>query len=1034
MRIKKIHIDGFGCYRDKSFGSLDEPLTIFSGPNEAGKTTFLEFIRMVLFGFPLRGSTEHFPPLDGGKHGGRLEVVTDEGKSFTVERHQGKKGGLVSIRDADGTPVAQSPAVLSKLLGQVSKSTFESVFAFDLDDLQKLDSEISPTSVGAVKLPSALKQLKENADKLYKPSGSKQPVAEVLAELLKVKDKLGEVRSQAEDYRSAESKTKELVKKIAADEEDLSRVRATVEELTRRRGAWSDWNAFQEVEESLSKIPDRPDFPDDPIGRLDGFEKQCEESDQDVVRKDRELKLVLKTAEGSVAGEELLGESTALEEIAQGRTSFDNSVRDLPIMKLQLNGHRNELTQALKDLGTGWDEKRLKALNTSLPQRDEFNQFKTRLSLTGENLRDCVRDVEQKKRVSDEADQQVQDAQDRVQENPSTQTSHDVLSKQRTALRTARTRRNEFDQAETRCRDLEKQLSGEHEPRPSFWRFALSVALGGLGVVSVGGGVVADEVVFLWMGGALMVGAAAAYAYALRRLPVTDRTENPNLSGLIQEARSDAQEKKANYLASVEPLKPHLESEQLPGPDKLDAVETALNNIEEVNRDQAELVKKLNEATKGAQRAALDCEKTESQRTKLDETDHQAREDWSAWLTQQKLSENLLPDTVIEMFSRADVARGKLGEIDETEKRIKAMEENIDTYSSKVKTVAARHLGSSVDADDSATVVAQVAEIHKRFKQVQSDVNKRDEAKRAATKCKKDLDEATDRQKTARKRFNDLLSHAETEDPEEFRRRAQQHLERQRLEKKRAEYVTALLAAWRREKKLEELINAFKSTTKQNTDDELRQFESKQKDLETRISENREEKGRNAERTELLLNDEDADRQYGRYWELIERLRELATEWSKLTLTHSLLERARTKYEEESQPDVVRHAGKVFSDLTCGKYSKLRVPLGEQAIFVFEEETRREKTEDQLSRATREQLYLAVRLGIIQQMAEHVEHLPLIVDEVFVNSDPERARRIVQAFVERSHDNQVIILTCHPWVRNIFDEVAPTAPQVELKT
>ena len=333
MKIKHIHIDGFGCYSNKSFPTLDEPLTIFFGPNEAGKTTFLAFIRMVLFGFPERHSAEHFPPLAGGNHGGRLQVETDAGEVFTVERRPGSKGGIVTITAADGTAVAAAPAFLSNLLGHVTRSTFESVFAFDLDDLQELEDDISPTSVGAVRLPSVLKKLKKDADELYKPGGSKQKVAEVLVELQSVKNKVEEVRSQAGDYQSAVSETNKLTRNIQALEEELSTVRARAEELRRRRDAWPDWNAFKAVEESLEKIPVRPDFPVDPIVRLEGFEKQSADADEGVDRIRGELERVRKTAECSIAGEGLLGDSAAVEEIGRRRGSFDNSVRDLPRTK-----------------------------------------------------------------------------------------------------------------------------------------------------------------------------------------------------------------------------------------------------------------------------------------------------------------------------------------------------------------------------------------------------------------------------------------------------------------------------------------------------------------------------------------------------------------------------------------------------------------------------------------------------------------------------------------------------------------------------
>ena len=52
MRIREIHIDGFGRFSGVEYGPLEGPVTVFHGPNEAGKSTLLEFVRRVLFGFP----------------------------------------------------------------------------------------------------------------------------------------------------------------------------------------------------------------------------------------------------------------------------------------------------------------------------------------------------------------------------------------------------------------------------------------------------------------------------------------------------------------------------------------------------------------------------------------------------------------------------------------------------------------------------------------------------------------------------------------------------------------------------------------------------------------------------------------------------------------------------------------------------------------------------------------------------------------------------------------------------------------------
>ena len=73
MKLRGWHIDGFGIHRDWTIDDLSTGLTVFYGPNEAGKSTLLAFLRGVLFGFPDGRSRERkYPPRGGGAHGGRV--------------------------------------------------------------------------------------------------------------------------------------------------------------------------------------------------------------------------------------------------------------------------------------------------------------------------------------------------------------------------------------------------------------------------------------------------------------------------------------------------------------------------------------------------------------------------------------------------------------------------------------------------------------------------------------------------------------------------------------------------------------------------------------------------------------------------------------------------------------------------------------------------------------------------------------------------------------------------------------------------
>ena len=78
---------------------------------------------------------------------------------------------------------------------------------------------------------------------------------------------------------------------------------------------------------------------------------------------------------------------------------------------------------------------------------------------------------------------------------------------------------------------------------------------------------------------------------------------------------------------------------------------------------------------------------------------------------------------------------------------------------------------------------------------------------------------------------------------------------------------------------------------------------------------------------------------------------------------------------------------------------------------------------NELSRGTREQLYLALRFGLIREFGEHAERLPVVVDEALVNFDPERAHLAAESFAQLAETNQVLIFTCHPTTVDLFSAV-----------
>jgi uncharacterized protein YhaN len=108
------------------------------------------------------------------------------------------------------------------------------------------------------------------------------------------------------------------------------------------------------------------------------------------------------------------------------------------------------------------------------------------------------------------------------------------------------------------------------------------------------------------------------------------------------------------------------------------------------------------------------------------------------------------------------------------------------------------------------------------------------------------------------------------------------------------------------------------------------------------------------------------------------------------------------------------------------------VPIGERTVTVMDGTGGTKRPQD-LSRGTREQLYLALRFGLVREFGEHAERLPVVVDEVLVNFDPDRARLAAEAFATLSETNQVLVFTCHPGTADLFAD-ATGAQVIEVES
>ena len=162
----------------------------------------------------------------------------------------------------------------------------------------------------------------------------------------------------------------------------------------------------------------------------------------------------------------------------------------------------------------------------------------------------------------------------------------------------------------------------------------------------------------------------------------------------------------------------------------------------------------------------------------------------------------------------------------------------------------------------------------------------------------------------------------------------------------------------------------------------------------------------------------------------------MAFAWSRISLARSILETAKRTFEQERQPEVIRLASSIFTRITGQRWRGINASLEDASLAILPAQGEPMQPEN-LSRGAREQAYLALRLAYIKNHALHAAPLPVIMDEVLVNFDPQRAERTARAFVEltggQGKAHQLLYFTCQPHMAELLRKAEPQAALFHVK-
>lgn len=283
MKIENIHIDGFGVWNGKDWERLGPGLNVFHGPNETGKSTLMAFVRSILFGFDRRGSSRRYDPLNGGIHGGWLDVRVKD-RPIRIERKAGRHvRGTAIVYDGDA---AGSESELEALLGGTTRTLYHNVFAFGLEELEQFhtlqDNEVAPhitgagLGIGASKWTGVQRDIDARQSAMFLPRGQNGSINVALKELEAVREDLDRTEHQPEEYWAAHEARIRLAAEIRGLEEIVVDLKARAAQYEKRLNSRPQMERRKFLEKTLASLPIVVQFPEGGVERLGLLKKQIQ--------------------------------------------------------------------------------------------------------------------------------------------------------------------------------------------------------------------------------------------------------------------------------------------------------------------------------------------------------------------------------------------------------------------------------------------------------------------------------------------------------------------------------------------------------------------------------------------------------------------------------------------------------------------------------------------------------------------------------------------------------------------------------------
>ncbi len=1039
MRIAGWHISGFGMFADYKLDNLPDGLTILYGPNEAGKSTLVNYILSILFGFSDgRSKGPRYEPLMGGNHGGRLFLRDDRGE-FVIERFRSRREPIVRYPDGE----VGGKEAIRDLLGNADRTLFQNVFAFglkQLEDLKALEGDsvrerifATPMFGGGLSAREIIKKLEARERELFRPRAD-STITDLRKKLEEAHGELLALQREAKSYEQAMrdlDDASQVVQGIAAALREKREAASRYETLIDVWPQWSERLSAQQEAESI-EIPGGVEQASET--RFREAEHKIREAEAVLQERQKDLERQQSRLNKVVVNDSLPPVAVQVKKLHAEIQRYDTDRTRFRTLATRIDNLQADVSRSLTDLGPEWNEERVERFDTSIPIKGKLVEWRDRLS--------------EADKAVDDVDRRVSDLKERLEEASNERTSHErkleqyagVPPSEKIAESEARTRNlrilvDDIGKLRERVRAADERAAavaavlestghaaGTTGPQGVLLWMPVILAIAGIAMGFVGE--IVSAIIFVVLAAASGVGIALWRRSADAGKDKEGRPERPEQHAAAEETRHELKtaERDARTLAE------ELGFSDTPGPAEIEDRLTAIAH-QRSDREAADLVARLiDEASEKERKLRDDIEQAKEELEQQRSLRAQLVDEWNAWRTDHGIAEPMKPEVVMDLVPAIARTRELIRQEREARAEASDLRQRIEMFERAASEVLAA-TGRDADVVDSALMAA----VEALYQDVLADESERKAMtglKKGIAGARRDLEEAKADLERAEAARDQVLAEAGVTDGAALEEALEKLKHRIELEKNiaglsrvieakigagesadlmREELSTGDLPRWRAE--LDELTTLIGQLEKEH-EEAVRRHQ----DLRT-----------SAQR---IASTSDVAKKALAVEVYREELAEATAEWARVATARALIEATLDRFERKHQPKVVERAAELFDHVTAGRYPKLLSIEG--ALKILSRGGDQIDVVD-LSTGTVQQLYLCLRFALAEEFSARGARLPLVMDDVLVNFDPQRAANVAAVISDVATRHQVLLLTCHPAMRDLMAKTSPDARVVELQ-